>query len=167
MESQSGRTMTEVLMVVVIIGILSLGGLWYYHRSLEEQRINDLLNAIHGQVVLITSANMNQTFSSPQQMDEYLKGFATKTDTYIIEFHSIVGETPFSGENFVAEVRLVDGGMIKGAQCRRLLNALAEQKMTMDMSFSLKNEQQEDGSIKDVEVRLNDKIIEIDSLCGG
>ncbi len=167
MKTQQGRTILEILMILSIIGILSLSGMWYYTRLLQEQKMNDLLNAIHLQLVQISSLNIAKQFDTPQQMDEYLKDFTVQTKDYIIEFHSIADEEPFSGSNFVAQVRSVDGRMIKGAECRRLLKVLSEQKMTMDMSFSLKNEELEDGSHADVNIRLNDKVIDLDSLCGG
>lgn len=167
MKTQQGRTMVEILMIISIMGVLSLLGIWYYTRSLQEQKMNDLLNAIRVQVVQITASNVGKQFETPQEMDAYLKDFTFQTKDYIIEFHSVSDEEPFSGSNFVAQVRSVDGRMIKGSECRRLIKVLSEQQMTMDMSFSLKNEELEDGTHGDVNVRLNDKIIDLDALCGG
>lgn len=47
-ETQSGRSMVEILGVLAIIGVLSVGGILYYRYSLEKNKINTALNnAMH------------------------------------------------------------------------------------------------------------------------
>ena len=40
---QSGRSMIEMLGVLAIIGVLSIGGLAAYNTAMERQRVNDLI----------------------------------------------------------------------------------------------------------------------------
>jgi type II secretory pathway pseudopilin PulG len=167
MRFEKGRTITEILVVLGIIGVLSLTGMWYYSRSTQEQKVNDILNAIHVQTVQIAPALSQHKFETPEQRAEFLKAYTIEASGYRIEFEPILDETSFSGEDFTARVYSSNGQPIKGSMCRRLIKALSEQEMAKDVDFTLKDEELEDGQKGDVQVKLNEQIIDLDALCGG
>ena len=45
MKSQAGRSMVEMLGVLAIIGVLSIGGIAGYQIAMEKYKINEVINA--------------------------------------------------------------------------------------------------------------------------
>lgn len=45
-KAQSGRSMIEMLGVLAIIGVLSVGGMVGYSKSMERYRVNETINQI-------------------------------------------------------------------------------------------------------------------------
>lgn len=53
MKSQAGRSMVEMLGVLAIIGVLSIGGIAGYRIAMEKYKINEVINAMN--IVVIQS----------------------------------------------------------------------------------------------------------------
>ncbi len=57
LKSQSGRSMVEMLGVLAIIGVLSIGGIAGYTMAMNRYKANELLNAASMASVMALSAN--------------------------------------------------------------------------------------------------------------
>jgi len=57
MNNETGRSMVEMLGVLAIIGVLSVGGIAGYTMAMNKYRANEILNTASMMVVLAKSAN--------------------------------------------------------------------------------------------------------------
>ena len=163
MKNESGKTLTEILAVLAIIGILSFIGLYGYSIAMRKKNIEAILNALQQKTVEIDSALTNRAVGDKADLNEFLKGFTTVVGSYQLSFHAVED----AQTEFVSEVTHVDGSKIKGAFCRELIKKMAEQHFISDIDFTLKNEELEDGTTGDVNIQLNEKSVDLDALCGG
>ena len=60
LKSQSGRSMVEMLGVLAIIGVLSIGGIAGYTMAMNRYRANEVLNAANMLSIAAQSANAGQ-----------------------------------------------------------------------------------------------------------
>ena len=58
-KNQSGRSMVEMLGVLAIIGVLSVGGITGYRQAMEKHKVNEFLNYL--QMDLINAENEFQS----------------------------------------------------------------------------------------------------------
>ena len=59
MKSQAGRSMVEMLGVLAIIGVLSVGGIAGYQIAMEKYKINEVINAMNMVVIQSRDAIYN------------------------------------------------------------------------------------------------------------
>ena len=59
MKSQAGRSMVEMLGVLAIIGVLSVGGIAGYRIAMEKYKINEVINAMNMVVIQSRDAIYN------------------------------------------------------------------------------------------------------------
>ncbi len=162
--AESGRTMVELMAVLAIIGVLSVGGFWLFKTSNQERQVDDIIYHMNIQVAQIYPAlEQNGQFSSKKDLDTFLLSFKKEVGDYILTFQS---DPNASGNDFMMQVTKANGEPIKGGMCRKLISKMSELKMAQDVSFSLKDEEMEDGTIQDVMVPLNERIIDYKSVCG-
>ncbi|MBQ7413395.1 MAG: hypothetical protein IJV07_03885 [Alphaproteobacteria bacterium] len=64
MRNDSGRSMVEMLGVLAIVGLLSLGGVLGYRYALDKHRANELLHSVH---MMVTTAHVQ--IGSGRQLD--------------------------------------------------------------------------------------------------
>ena len=67
MSNQNGRSMIEMLGVLAIIGVLSVGGIAGYSKAMEKMKINKTINQITHMAAAIKTAYINQG----ETIDEY------------------------------------------------------------------------------------------------
>ena len=163
MKNESGKTLTEILAVLAIIGVLSLVGLYAYSVSMRKKTVDTILDTLQQKTIEIDSALANRDSKNINDLNDFLKGFTTTVGSYQLSFHSVDN----SDTEFVSEVTYIDGSKIKGAFCRELIRKMMEQNFISDIDFTLKDEELEDGTIGDVTVQLNGKSVDLDALCGG
>lgn len=163
MKNEAGRTLMEMLVVLIVMGVLSVGGLILYSRMMQREKVDVILNALQQKIIEINSSQVNAQNKDIDQMNTFLEKFTTIVDGYKISFHA----APELDGSFVSEVTHKDGSRIKGAFCRDLITKMAEQKFVSDVDFTLKDEIQEDGSMQDITVPLNGKMINLEDVCGG
>ena len=72
LKSQSGRSMVEMLGVLAIIGVLSIGGIAGYTMAMNRYKANEVINA----AAMLSIANQ----SSQSETATTLKGLGLKTD---------------------------------------------------------------------------------------
>lgn len=60
LKSQSGRSMVEMLGVLAIIGVLSIGGIAGYTMAMNRYRANEILNAASQVAIMGMSKNAGQ-----------------------------------------------------------------------------------------------------------
>lgn len=162
MKNEQGRSMSEILAVLAIVGLLSVGGLIGYSQMLQKKDVDDVLDVLQQKIVEIHSAQANKKLTDPDKMNAFLEDFTTTVGDYQLSFHA-TGEMDGS---FVSQVTHKDGTRIKGAFCRQLITKMSEQQFVEDVDFSLEDEEQEDGSIEDINVPLNGKMINLNDVCG-
>ena len=56
--AQSGRSMVEMLGVLAVMGIISIGGVYGYTKAMERHRANELLNEANKRAVMVASQLM-------------------------------------------------------------------------------------------------------------
>jgi len=77
LENESGRSMIEMLGVLAIIGVLSVGGIAGYSKAMTKYRINKVIE----QVTLI-STNIRTFFAPQKAIDIYFDADFKIDDTY-------------------------------------------------------------------------------------
>lgn len=166
-KNESGRTMSEVLAVLAIVGVLSIGSIAGFRQLMVKQKINDIIHAINLNSVQILSELARHHQTTPDGMDEYLSKYATKAGGYNIAFKAPRdADREFTGTEFVAEITDEKGDRIKGSMCRKLLTTMVHVNGVSDIDFTVHNEETEDGVIEDVTMRLSGKAVDLNALCG-
>lgn len=163
MENESGRSLTEILGVLAIMGLLSIAGIWGYFHFMRQRTVDTILDTLQQKIIEIHSAQANHQITDPVELDAFLQKFTTTVGAYQLSFHA----TMDGDGSFVSEVTHKDGSRIKGAFCRKLITKMAEQQFVADVDFSLKDEPQEDGTTANVNVSLHGKTVNLDDICGG
>ncbi len=161
--AESGRTMVEVMAILAIVGILSVGGFWAFRTSNQEREINDILYHMNLQVTQIYPKLAQGSFTSKDQLDQFLSAYQKTVGNYTLTFQA----NPDSENNdFMMQITNSNGEPIKGRMCRALISKMAQLKMAEDVSFSLKDEEMDDGSVQDVTVPLNGQTVDFNAICG-
>ena len=158
MKNEQGRTIIETILVLVVIGLLSLAGILGYMMMSRQQKTEEILNTLKLKTVAINSAMAGKTFSDSEELNKFLAGYSTQVVGYKISFFASE-----SGDGFASEITNITGEPIKGAMCRELITKMADQRFVSDVEFSVKDEEEN----KDVKVRLNGEVVDLDSVCGG
>ena len=165
--SESGRTMAEIIAVLAIMGVLSVGSIVGFQHLMRKNKINDIINAVNLASVQILSSLISTKMTTPDAMDDWLKDYATTAGGYNITFKAPRDtDREFTGSEFVAEITDKDGQRIKGSMCRQLLTTMVRVQGVSDIDFTVRNEEQEDGTVEDVTMRLSGKAVDLNALCG-
>ena len=167
MRQESGRSMIEMLGVLAIMGVLSVGTIAGFRHAMTKQKINDIIHVINLNSVQILSSLTHTKLTTPDEMDEHLQKYHAKAGGYDITFKAPRdADREFSGTEFVAEITDQNGDRIKGSMCRRLLTTMVKVNGVSDIDFTVRNEETEDGNIEDVTMRLSGKAVDLNALCG-
>ncbi len=165
--NESGRSMSEMLAVLAIIGVLSVGTIAGFRHMINKQKINDIINTINLNSIQILSSLTHQKFDTPDAMDAFLTQYTAQTGGYNISFKAPRDtDHEFTGTEFVAEITDQKGDRIKGSMCRRLLTTMVRVNGVSDIDFTVRNEPMEDGTVEDVTMRLSGKAVDLNALCG-
>ena len=77
-KNESGRSMVEMLGVLAIIGVLSIGGIVGYSYGMDKYRANQTINDVMLRAVdIITHAGQSENFNDEAWPDENPVGYAT------------------------------------------------------------------------------------------
>ena len=102
---ESGRSMIEMLGVLAIVGVLSVGGISGYSKAMGKYKINQCLDQIANLIINIRSTFANQTdFSGATTANIIALGIATN-DMLNAQGNALVN--PFNG---AINVKATDGG---------------------------------------------------------
>lgn len=160
--NEAGRTMIEILGVLAIAAILSIGGIWAFQLFMRQQTVNSILNTLTLETVNINSAMQGTSFKNSEELNQFLSKYKAQVAGYQLSFYA----SP-DGDGFVSEITSVDGNPIKGQICRDLITKMAKQQFISDVDFTLKDEEKEDGTTDDITVRLNGRYVDLNAVCGG
>ena len=161
--NEYGRTMSEMLAILAIVSILTLGAIAGFRQAITNQKINDIIHAVNLGSVQALSALNTTKINSPDEMDNFLKQYATTAGGYNIDFKA-PRDVTFTGMEFVAQITTKDGQRIKGRMCRKLLTTMVKVNGVSDIDFSVK--QEEDGKTQEINMRLSGKAVDLNALCG-
>ena len=165
--SESGRTMTEVLAVLALMGILTVSSIFGLRHLMNKNKINEIIHNINLSSVQILTDLTHQKIATPDQMDSFLSQYKSTVYGYGIQFKAPRDtDREFSGTEFVAEITDKNGQRIKGAMCRQIITSMVKMQGVSDISFTIKDEPLEDGSTADVSMRLSGKAVDLNALCG-
>ena len=138
--SESGRSMVEMLGVLAVIGVLSIGGIAGYMVAMNRHHSNNVLEGVSARAVIISAQKMmGQPAAHPADMAEEIDDYAV----------AVVDEPGVCAECFGIEVSGIPQGV-----CRYVLN----QKWATPEGVYLNDDEYptEDGTNCDKE----DKVIE-------
>ena len=165
MKNQSGRSMLEIISVLAIVGVLSVGGLYIYRVAMNKHKVDEILASIHLKTVAIADAMQNKSFESATQMNTFLQGFATNVGTYQINFE-VPQDVAFDGKMYTTKITTQSGKPLKGGLCHQLMKSMIEQKIITDIGVTVEEDEDGDGISKTVSLRLNGLAINLDAACG-
>mgnify|MGYP003571476057 CR=1 FL=1 len=161
-KKEFGRTMVEIVAVLVVMGLLSLTGLWWYSVVMRHQKTDELLNALQMKTVEINSAMQGKNFATDEELNQFLSGFTAFVAGHTLSFYASPDK-----DGFVARISHLNGDKIKGALCRELITKMADQKFVSDVDFTLEGEELDDGTVGNLTVRLNGRVVNLIAMCGG
>ena len=165
--NESGRSMSEMLAVLAIMGVLSIGTIAGFRHMMNKQKINDIIQTINLNSIQILSNLTHQSFTTPDAMDQFLKSYSATSGGYNISFKAPRDtDREFTGTEFVAEITDQKGDRIKGSMCRKILTTMVKVNGVSDIDFTVRNEPMEDGTTEDVTMRLSGKAVDLNALCG-
>lgn len=159
---ETGRTMTEIISILAIVGILSVSSLWGYETFMRRKKVEEILDVLQQQTIQINAAMQHKDYTNTEELNDFLKTYTVPVAGYTLSFMA----SP-DADGFVSEITDSKGKPIKGKICRELITKMAEQKYTSDVAFTLKDEEMDDGTKEDVVVRLNGQYVDLNSVCGG
>ena len=128
--NESGRSMVEMLGVLAVIGVLSIGGIAGYMMAMNRHHSNNVLEGVSARAVIIsTQKMMDQPAAQPADMAEEIDDYAV----------AVVEEPGVCAECFGIEVSGIPQGV-----CRYILN----QKWTTPAGVYLNDDEYptEDGT---------------------
>lgn len=160
--NQSGRSMTEIIVVLAIMAVLSLAGATGYVLSIQQKKVNDIFNALQMNVIAIHSSMQGKKFTSLEEENAFLNNYKTQVAGYQLSFQA----TSDDG-GFVAQISTDSGEPIKGAMCRKLIAKMAKQKFVSDVDFTVTGDEGEEGYLEKITVPLNGQVVDMDAICGG
>lgn len=166
-KNELGRSMMEMLAVLAIVGVLSVGTIAGFRHAMAKQKINDIVHTINLASVQILVSLTHRKIATPDEMDAYLEKYTTKSGGYNITFKAPRDtDREFSGSEFVAEITDETGEKIKGSMCRRLLTTMVKVNGVSDVDFTIHQTEEEDGTVEDITMRLSGKTVDLNALCG-
>ena len=164
---ESGRTLTEVLAVLALMGILSVSSVFGLKHLINKNKINEIINHINLASIQILTDLSHQKIETPDSMDSFLAHYKTRVHGYGIEFKAPRDtDREFTGTEFVAEITDEQGNRIKGSICRQIITSMVQMEGVSDISFKVNNEELEDGTTTSVAMRLSGKAVDLNALCG-
>ncbi|MGN0919393.1 MAG: Tfp pilus assembly protein FimT/FimU [Alphaproteobacteria bacterium] len=110
---ESGRSMVEMLGVLAVMGVLSVGGVAMYTTAMNKYRANELLNEASKRAVMVAGqllVNPNAPSMSLAQFGDNTVGGATFGDTATIENGRIVLELTGVEDPICAQMKAAAGG---------------------------------------------------------
>ena len=161
-KNEFGRTMVEIISVLVIMGILSVVGVVWYSDVMQRQKVETVLNTLRLKTVEISAALNGRQFDSIEEKNKFLAGFKAFSAGYVFSFRA-----SDEGDGFVTELSYLNREPVKGRICRELIIEMSKQQFVSDVSFTLNNEEMEDGSKQDLTVPLNGQYVDLEAVCGG
>ena len=160
--TETGRSMVEIIVVLAIIAVLSVVGAAGYMLSMRQNKINDILTTLQVNIVTIHSAMQGRTFSSLEEKNAFLSNYTSQVGEYQLSFYATEGN-----DGFVTKITTDSGDSIKGAMCRKLISEMARQSFVYDVDFTVTGEEtDEEGYLEKVTVPLNGQVVDMDAICG-
>ena len=116
MKNESGRSMVEMLGVLAIIGVLSVGGIAGYTMAMRKYKANEIAAAAAQCAMLARSYNMGNGIDGPQDCTSVL-GVANPDSTNVTNFKATLDKntgkvtvtTGVSDTNLKAAIQGISG----------------------------------------------------------
>lgn len=151
---ESGRLMAEILAVLAIVSLLSIGSFWGIRRLLEKNQANELLNTINMTSIGILSALEKENFATLDDWDRFLSHFTQYSGDYKISF--FVPENNLSGKDFTLKVERTDGAPLNPNICKDLIMSMRSQYSLSGIDF------QKNG----MDAHLAMEAVDLNAICG-
>ena len=116
-KSQNGRSMVEMLGVLAIVGVLSVGGVYGYGVAMKKHKANELL---HQASMLATtiSAQIQSKGEFPQSIEDFGNGkYGTFNPPSEANAEQFTMQITGMDEAVCAQVAKMSGGMVRKAEC--------------------------------------------------
>ena len=165
--SESGRSLTELLAVLAIIGLLSVSSLLSFRHLMNKHKVNEIIHTINLSSVQILVNLTQKKMTSVEEMNQFLMPYATSVQGYNISFKAPKDATQeFTGTEFVAEITDKNGSKIKGSMCRQIVTSMLKVQGVSDIDFTVNDAETEEGVFETVTMRLSGKTVDLNALCG-
>ena len=161
-KNEAGRSMAEIILVLAISAVLAVVGVTGYTLSIQQKKINDILNTLQMNVIAIHSAIQGKEFSSLEEKEAFLGNYKARVGEYQLSFHA----TEDDKGGFVTQITTDNGDPIKGGMCKKLIAKMAKQRFVYDIDFTVTGEENEEGYLEKITVPLNGQVVDMDAICG-
>ena len=109
--NESGRSMTEILAVLAIMGILSVSTIFGFQHLMNKHKVNEIIQAVNLASIQILTTLTHNKMATPDDMDQFLNNYKTSVSGYNLSFKAPRDNT-FTGTEFVAEITDKNGTRI-------------------------------------------------------
>ncbi len=148
--------MLEIISVLVIMGLLSISGLYFYSRAMNQVSVNNIVEVINQSIVLVESELMQKSFETPEAMDNFLQGYSREIGGYEVVFYA--PKDNFTGKEYVFEVRVSDDKTFDKDFCKALITTLVSNK---EISSIMLNANNQEGNT------VTQSLVDVDAFCNG
>jgi len=151
---ETGKTLIEILGVLVIVGVLTIIGLISYRHAVQKKLVNDLIYTIKMTNIVVLQDIENENFTNISDMNLFLEHYTQFVDKYKISFYAI--ESVFPEKQFGTNIELLDGSNMPPEICKSL--ALQMQNEYAIHALDVKADQKQ--------THIEAATVDVDMLCG-
>lgn len=156
---ESGRSATEMLAILSIIGVLYVVGIWGFNLLQEKHEENELANQIALNAVEIKMAMQSGTYKDKESFEKFLASLTMPYKNYTLSYHA----SDTFNQTYIMEITDKDGDYIKGKKCRQILRNLSKNQESTNLSFKVDDEETQTEET----IWLAGKSVALKDICGG
>ena len=153
-DEEKGGTIVEVLGVLAIVGILSVGGVVSYRYAMQKKLVNDLIYAANMTNVMITHDIRTRKFSDVSEFEEFLGSYTRMVGKYKISFYP--ADSSVDKRNFGINIEMADGTSMPVGVCKGLILGMHNQHVVQAIDVKAGEEQR----------HIESGTIDVDTICG-
>ena len=114
-KNETGRSMVEMLGVLSIIGVLSVGGISAYSTAMEKHKANEALHKASMMATTVSAYAMTNDGKLPSTITDFANsGYATTLSDNGTQFKLTVAGI---GEDVCTQMKNAKGGMVRNVDC--------------------------------------------------
>ena len=120
-KNETGRSMVEMLGVLSIIGVLSVGGISAYSKAVEKHKANEALHKASLMATTVSAYAMSNDGNLPSSIADFANlGYATELSDNGTQFNLTLSGID---KDVCTQMQNAKGGMVRGVDCDESGNA--------------------------------------------